>query len=67
MSAWQFPNINTMDAEVWAPYIARSTAAIILTMQDKWVLVWDEEGCQLIIGFVCKEMIEYANIYFNVS
>ena len=42
MSALQFPNINTMDVDVLVPYVARLWAAIILIMQDEWVLVCHE-------------------------
>ena len=36
--------VNTMATDTLPPYIARSSAAIVLTMWDKQVLVFHEEG-----------------------
>ena len=57
---WKIYNI--MAADALAPYIARTSAATILTMQNKWVLVLFEEGFQLPASYQCGEMTQNVNI-----
>ena len=45
--------VNTMVAGAVAPCIARSSATMILNMQDKRVLVFHVEGYQLPGPFYC--------------
>ena len=44
----------------------RSSTSILLTIQDKQFLVYNQERCQLPAPFRCWEIIEKANI-FHVS
>ena len=41
-----------------APYAARASAAMELTMQDKWVLVFQQEGFQENVPLQLWEIIE---------
>ena len=41
--------VNTMAADALVTCVARSSAAMVLNMEDKWVLVLYEEGFQLIV------------------
>ena len=43
---FQESNTNTLAADALAPCITRSLAPMLLTMQDQWVLVFHEGGCQ---------------------
>ena len=52
-----------MAADALAPGIARLYAAMVLTMQIKWNLVFNEEGFQLPALSHCPEIIEDANIF----
>ena len=44
------------------PCFARTSAAMILNMQTRWVLVLDEEGFQLPLSCHCGKLIEIKNI-----
>ena len=37
-------NYNTMASDALASCVARSSAAMVLTMEDKWFLVFEEKG-----------------------
>ena len=54
-----------MAADALAPFITRSSAIIILTMQDKWVLVFHEEEFQVHLPSECWEIIKNANIFLS--
>ena len=51
-----------MAADALAPYVARTSAAMILTMQNRLVLVLFEEGFQLPASYQCGEMTQKVNI-----
>ena len=55
--------VNTMAADALAPSLARSSAAIVLTMQDGRVLVFHEEGFQLPVASQCWEMMENVDVF----
>ena len=46
LEIWQW--VNTMAADVLAPCVARTSAVMVLTMKDKWVLPFHEGGLQLL-------------------
>ena len=41
---------------MWGPYVAKASAAMILTMQNRYALVLLEEGFQLPLPYQCWEM-----------
>ena len=49
--------INVMIANALLPCVAKSSAAMALNMQDKWVRVFHKEGFQLPAPFQWQEMI----------
>ena len=55
--------VNTIAADGLAPWVARPSAAMVLNMQDKQVLVFHEEGFQLPVSSQWWEIIENANMY----
>ena len=55
--------VNTIAADGLAPWVARPSAAMVLNMQDKQVLVFHEEGFQLPVSSLWWEIIENANIF----
>ena len=60
--------VRTMAADALAPCVTSSSAAMILTMLDKWDLVFYQEIFQLTVSFYCREMIweMKIQIYFCV-
>ena len=38
--------VNTKAVDALAPHVARTSAAMVLTMQDEQILVFDKEGFQ---------------------
>ena len=40
--------VNTTAVDALAPRVARTSAAMVLTMQDEQILVFDKEGFQLL-------------------
>ena len=59
--------VNTMTVDVLAFSVARTSAAMVLTVQYSYVLVFLEERFQLPVPSQCWEIIENINIYFFVS
>ena len=55
-----------MAADALAPYVARTSAAMILTMKKRYILVLSEEGFQLPASHQCGKMTQNVNIYFYV-
>ena len=53
-----------MAADAQAPCIGSPSAAVVLTMHDKQVLVFHEEELQLPVPFSCWEIIQTANTFF---
>ena len=51
-----------MAADALAPYVARTSAAMILTLQNRQVLVLFEEGFQLPPSHQCGKMTQNVNI-----
>ena len=47
-----------MTADSLAPCVTRPSAAMVLSVQDKCVLVFHEEGFQIHATSHCREMIE---------
>ena len=45
--------VNTMADDVLAPWVARPSAAMVLTVSDRQVLVFNETGLQLLMTFKC--------------
>ena len=45
---------------LWTPFDAKPSASIILTTQDKHVIVLHEEGFQFPVPFLFWEMIDIA-------
>ena len=52
-----------MAADALAAYITTALAAMVLTMLDKQLLAFHEEGFQLLTKSVCREMIKIANTH----
>ena len=52
--------VNTMAVDALASCIARSSVTMVLTMQDKWVLVFHKEGFQLPVLSQFWEIINKA-------
>ena len=50
-----------MASDALSPYVAR-TSAMVLTMQNRYVLVLYEEGFQLPASYQCGEMTQNVNI-----
>ena len=57
--------VITMTADGPAPCVAGSSAAMLLTMQDKEVLVFHEEGFQLFSPSKYWELIGNANMFLH--
>ena len=55
--------VNTMAADALAPCVARASAATVLTLYDKLVLAFHEEGFQLPAHSLCQEMIKNVIIF----
>ena len=55
-----------MAADALAPCVARSSAAMLLIMQDKLIFVFHEEGYQELVWHFW-EMINDANIFYVSS
>ena len=51
-----------MAADALAPYVARTSSSMILTMSNRQVLVWFEEGFQLPVSYHCGDMTQNVNI-----
>ena len=51
-----------MAANALAPYVARTSAAMILTMQNRQVLVLFEEGFQLPLLYQCGDMTQNVDM-----
>ena len=51
-----------MAADDLALCVAWSSAAMVLIMQDKYILVVNEKGFQLSAPSLCREVIENANV-----
>ena len=47
-----------MAADALAPYVTRTSVAMILTMWNRWVLVLFEEGFQIHASYQCGEMTQ---------
>ena len=61
----QEKQVNIMAADALARCVARSSADMALTVQDKELLVSCEEGFQPTTSSQCREII-CANIYANI-
>ena len=57
--------INTESADVLAPLVTRSSAAMVLTIQDKQILVLHVEGFQITTPFQFWEMMVNTNIIYH--
>ena len=55
---------NTMAADDLAPCVARSSAAMVLTKQDKQVLIYHKDTFQLPVPSQWWEIIENANVFY---
>ena len=55
--------VNTMSADALAACAARSSAAMTLTLYDKWVLVLLEEGFLVTAPFQCLEIIDNTDTF----
>ena len=55
--------VNIIAADVLAPYVARTSAAMVLILQDEWLLVFLDEGFQEPAPHQCGEMRENAIIF----
>ena len=55
--------INTMAADGLVSCVTRSSPAMVLDMQYKWILVCQEEGFQLPVPYQSYKFIEKGNIY----
>ena len=53
--------VNIMAADALAPFVARASAAMVLTVFDQQVHDFHEEGSELPVASQCKEMIRNAN------
>ena len=58
--------LNTMTADDLAPCIARSSAAMVLIMEDEQIHVFHEVGFQLPVPSQCWEMKQNANIFLCI-
>ena len=56
-----------MAADSLAPCDAKSSAAMVLTMWDKRILVFHNEKFQALVSSQCSEMIENTNVFFMFS
>ena len=52
-----------MGADAVAPCVARSSAAMVLAMQDNQVLVFQVEGFQLLVSSPSWEITENAIVF----
>ena len=59
--------VNTMAADGLAPYVTRSSAAMILIMQDKHIHVFHKEGFQLPLPPNCWKMRGKCTYNFKSS
>ena len=55
--------VNAMAADALAPCIARPSTCIMLTKQDRWVLVFNEKGFQQPVSIQYWEIIQAMEIY----
>ena len=53
-----------MGADALAPGVARSSATIILTVQDKWVIVFNKEIFQLFLSYQFWKLMGNANVSY---
>ena len=60
---FQDHEVNTMAADALAPWVARTSATTVLTVQDKWLLALHEEGFQLPVPSCYWERVENANMF----
>ena len=58
--------VNAMAADVLAPCVTRSSAAVLLMIQDKWVIVFRGGGFWLLVSSWCQKMIENTNTFLSV-
>ena len=59
-------DVNIMAADALAPYVAKSSAAMALTMQDEWVLVFQGERFQPVIVERWQK-IKYIFMYVELT
>ena len=57
--------VNTIAADALAPCVARSSAAMALTMQDKQILVFHKAGFLLSVPCKCLEMSENVDKFLK--
>ena len=55
--------VDTMAADALAPCVARASASMVLTMQDKQLLVFHKERFQRPVLSQDREMIENTNVF----
>ena len=53
----------TVAADAMDPIITRSSVAMVLSMWDKWVLVFYEKEFQLSVSLFCWEMAQSVHIF----
>ena len=63
----QFNIVNIMVADDLAPWVARTSAPMILTMTNRSALVLLEKGFQLPVSCWCGGMTQNVNIYFVLN
>ena len=55
--------VNTLAADALAPCVARSSAAMLFNVHNRWVLIFHEEGVQPAVPSQCWAMIGNINIF----
>ena len=56
-------SLSLLASNALDPCVAKSSATMLLTMQDKQVVVFHKEGFQLHATSQCLEMMRNANIF----